>query len=137
MGIKTDSKTRVVAITGPVISSMAFIAASRGSRLFSSIFLTAFSTTIIASSTTIPIAKTNPKSDNVFILTPKAAITANVPISDTGIAIVGIRVALQSSRNKRIVRKTKITDIKSVSITSFIEDFTNVVVSNGILAFIP
>ena len=39
-----------------------------------------FSTTTIASSTTMPIASTRPKSDSMLSEKPNAAIAANVPI---------------------------------------------------------
>ena len=40
----------------------------------------------MASSTTMPIASTRPNSDRVLNEMPTAAMTANVPISDTGMA---------------------------------------------------
>ena len=43
-----------------------------------------FSTTTIASSTTMPIASTRPKSDSMFSEKPKPAIAANVPIERDG-----------------------------------------------------
>ena len=49
-----------------------------------------FSTTMIASSTTRPIARTSPHIVSVLIENPKAAIIANVATSETGIAIIGI-----------------------------------------------
>ena len=54
-----------------------------------------FSTTTIASSTTMPIASTRPNSESMLSEKPNAAIAANVPISETGIAISGIRLARQ------------------------------------------
>ncbi len=61
------------------------------------------STTTIASSTTIPIASTSPKSDRVFRLKPNAAIAANVPTMATGTAISGI------SGERQFWRKTMTT----------------------------
>ncbi|MNF79836.1 hypothetical protein D3C84_620650 [compost metagenome] len=49
----------------------------------------------MASSTTIPIASTNPNRDKVFIEKPKSGKTAIVPIKDTGTVINGIKVARQ------------------------------------------
>jgi hypothetical protein len=49
-----------------------------------------FSTTTIASSTTIPIASTRPKRLSAFIEKPKRCITANVPMIDTGTASSGM-----------------------------------------------
>ena len=48
------------------------------------------STTTIASSTTRPIASTSPKSVSVLMLKPSATNAANVPISETGTASIGM-----------------------------------------------
>ena len=58
-----------------------------------------FSTTTIASSTTMPIASTRPNSVSVLIEKPNALMTANVPTSETGMVSVGISVVRQSCRN--------------------------------------
>jgi hypothetical protein len=55
-----------------------------------------FSMTTIASSTTSPVASVKPKSVRVLMENPSAFISANVPISDTGIVIAGISVVRQS-----------------------------------------
>ena len=78
-----------MAITGPVISCMARMVASRGSSP-RAIQRSMFSKTTIASSTTMPMAKTSPKSVNVFKVKPRADMTAKVPISDTGTSIMGL-----------------------------------------------
>ena len=49
----------------------------------------------MASSTTIPIANTNPKSESVLIENPNNGKTAIVPIQETGTVIKGINVARQ------------------------------------------
>ena len=49
-----------------------------------------FSTTTIASSTTMPTASTRPNSDRLFSDMPSAARTVNVPTSETGIATTGM-----------------------------------------------
>ncbi len=60
IGTNTDSSTRVMAMTGPVICAIAFLVASFGGRSgSSSITRSTFSTTTIASSTTMPIASTS------------------------------------------------------------------------------
>ena len=66
-GTKTAHSTSATATTGPVTSSIAFRAASRGDKPSSSQRST-FSTTTMASSTTIPIASTNPNSEILFRL---------------------------------------------------------------------
>ena len=55
--MNTESRTSVIAITGPAISDIALRVASAGDRCGSScITRSTFSTTMIASSTTMPIA---------------------------------------------------------------------------------
>ena len=58
-----------------------------------------FSTTTIASSTTMPTASTRPNSVRLLIENPSAAITAKVPTSDTGIAMIGMMAGRQPCRN--------------------------------------
>ena len=59
-----------------------------------------FSTTTMASSTTMPMASTRPNSVSVLIEKPSTGITAKVPISDTGTASSGMIVARQVCRNR-------------------------------------
>src|SRR3984885_4828994 len=66
-GTNTDNSTKVIAIIGAVISAIARLVASLGvSSGCSSITRSTFSTTTIASSTTIPIASTIANSDTVL-----------------------------------------------------------------------
>ena len=60
---------------------MAFVVASTG-ECPSSSHRSTFSTTTMASSTTMPMASTNPNSDRLFSENPNTFITANVPMSD-------------------------------------------------------
>ena len=106
VGTKTELNTRVIAMTGPVISSMALIVASRGAYPCA-IQRSTFSTTTIASSTTIPIASTSPNSERLFSEKPINAMTANVPINDTGTSIIGMSVARQSWRKINTTMKTR------------------------------
>ena len=62
VGTNTASSTRVVAITGLVICSIALAVASLGGRPSSAMMRSTFSTTTIASSTTMPIARTSANS---------------------------------------------------------------------------
>ena len=52
----------------------------------------------MASSTTNPIASTSPKSESVLMENPRIGKTMNAPISDTGTASNGIKVARQPCR---------------------------------------
>ena len=67
IGTKTESSTSVMAMIGAVISRIACLAAWFGERPgCSSITRSTFSTTTIASSTTMPIARTMASSDTVL-----------------------------------------------------------------------
>ncbi len=97
-----------MAMTAPVTSSIALRAASRGDRP-AAMWRSTFSTTTIASSTTMPIASTRPNSDSMLSEKPNAAMAAKVPISDTGIANTGINVARHDCRNSSTTRTTSAT----------------------------
>ena len=88
-----------------------------------------FSTTTIASSTTMPIASTRPNSDSMFSEKSISHITAKVPISDTGIARIGTSEARQLCRKTSTTSATRPTAISSVWIRSVMLSRTNGVVS--------
>src|SRR3954466_14331431 len=99
VGMNTAHNTSAIAMIGPVTSVIARRVASCGSNP-SAIFRSTFSTTTIASSTTMPIASTNPNNESALIENPNACITANVPTNDTGTAASGMIDARQVCRNK-------------------------------------
>ena len=66
-GTNTASNTSVVAITGPVTSAIALVTASRIGSFSSTRIRSTFSITTIASSTTMPIARTSPNSVMVLM----------------------------------------------------------------------
>src|SRR5689334_1945541 len=109
-GTKTAERTSAIAMMGPLTSSIARWLASSGDNP-SSIWRSTFSTTTIASSTTIPIASTRPNSDSVLIENPVASITANVPTIDIGTAASGMIEARQVCRNNT----TTITTINTAN----------------------
>src|SRR5580700_2993054 len=74
-GTNTADSTRATAITGPETSYMAKWAACRGGRP-SSMWCSTDSTTTMASSTTMPIARIKPNSVKQFKEKPMAIITA-------------------------------------------------------------
>ena len=115
-----------MAIIGPVTSLMATRVASSGDKPFS-ILRSTFSTTTMASSTTIPIAKTKPNSDRVLIDTPNHCITAKVPISEIGTAINGMIDARQVCKNTITTITTKAIASNKVVITASIEPRTKTV----------
>ena len=62
----------------------------------------------------MPIAKNNPNSDRLFSENPSIPMTANVPMSDTGTAIIGISVARQFCRNTSTTMNTRMNASNSV-----------------------
>ena len=66
VGINTAHRTSAMAIIGPVTSVIATRVASSGDKPCS-ILRSTFSTTTMASSTTIPMARTKPNNDKVLI----------------------------------------------------------------------
>ena len=73
-----------------------------------------FSTTTIASSTTMPIASTRPNSVSVLSEKPSADMTAKVPISDTGMAMIGMIAVRQLCRKTMTTSTTRPTASNSV-----------------------
>ena len=127
-GMNTELSTRVIARIGPVISSIALIVAVRESSPVA-ISRSMFSSTTMASSTTMPMASTRPKSVRLFRLKPIAAMTANVPINETGTSIIGRIMAFQSWRKTRTTMPTRMTASRRVLKTSLTDSRMNGVVS--------
>ncbi|MCY1297896.1 hypothetical protein D9M70_473500 [compost metagenome] len=88
-----------------------------------------FSTTTIASSTTMPIASTRPKRLSALIEKPKTYITAKVPTIETGTATSGMIEARQVCRKMMTTSTTSAIASSRVWITDSIEARTNWVVS--------
>ncbi len=116
-GMNTAHSTSAIAISAPPTSSMLRIAASRGVSP-SAMPRSTFSTTTIASSTTMPTASTSPNSVRLFSVKPNVAMKKNVPISDTGIAMIGITAARQVCRKMMITSTTSSAASRMVSITA-------------------
>ena len=116
-GTKTALRTRPTATTGPETWLMALSVASRGSSPFSMWCSTA-STTTIASSTTMPIASTRPKSVRLLRLKPITFITAKVPMMATGTAIKGMIAERQFCRNNSTTSATRMIASRSALTTS-------------------
>ena len=130
IGTNTERRTNVIATIGAVIWVMAFFVASAGDRFgSSSMTRSTFSTTTIASSTRIPIASTMASNEIVLAEKPTANSTAKVPITLTGTAIAGMRVARRLPRNTKTTITTSTKAINSVISTSWIVAWTKVVVS--------
>ena len=112
-GMNTELSTKVMARTGPVISSIALRVAVRASRPVA-ISRSMFSSTTMASSTTMPMASTRPNNVRLLSVNPIAAMIANVPIKETGTSIIGRIIAFQSWRNTRTTIATRRTASRKV-----------------------
>ncbi len=104
-GRNTDISTSVMPMIGPSSSRMALIEASCGVWPRSMFWLTP-STTTIASSTTMPMARTIESSVSMFTEKPMAAMAAKAPMMVTGTVVAGTSVARQFCRNTRITIST-------------------------------
>jgi hypothetical protein len=120
-----------MAMTGPLTSSMAWMAASRGPLPSEAMMRSTFSRTTMASSTTMPMASTMPNRVRRLIEKPSRYMPAKVPMIDTGTAITGIRVARQFCRNTNTTNTTRIMASMKVLMTSSMEASTKRVVLNG------
>ncbi|MNN16844.1 hypothetical protein D3C81_1299970 [compost metagenome] len=92
IGKNTATSTRVMPTIAPLIWPMALRVASLGGRPSSAMIRSTFSTTTMASSTRMPMARTMPNRVSTLTEKPNASITAKVPISATGTTSVGINV---------------------------------------------
>ena len=127
-GMNTAHSVSAIAISAPPTSSIVRCAASRGliprRRLRST-----FSTTTIASSTTMPTASTRPNRLRLLSEKPSAANTANVPTSETGMATIGMIDARHVCRNRITTTTTRPTASRMVISTSCTDWAMNPVVS--------
>ncbi len=106
-GRNTAISTSVMPMIGPNSSSMARIAASWPLMPFS-ILWAAPSTTTMASSTTMPMARMMANRVERLTVKPSAAMAANAPMMVTGTVVAGTSVARQSCRNTRMTISTRI-----------------------------
>ena len=86
-----------------------------------------FSTTTMASSTTMPMASTSPNRLSALIEKPNRCITAKVPTTDTGTASSGMMEARQVCRNRITTSTTSRIASSSVWTTDSIDARTNCV----------
>ncbi len=111
---------------GPLTSRIALWAAASGLSPLAMLRST-FSTTTIASSTTMPTASTRPNNVSVLIEKPSRCSTAKAPMIDTGTASSGMIDARQVCRNRITTSTTSSTASSRVAITAVIESRTNTV----------
>src|SRR5512145_2940444 len=88
-----------------------------------------FSTTTMASSTTMPIASTSPNRLSALMEKPNRCIIAKVPTTETGTASSGMMDARQVCRNRITTSTTSSTASSSVVTTDLMDSRTNSVVS--------
>ena len=112
-----------MAISAPVTSRIVRCAASRGERPSRTCRSTA-STMTMASSTTMPTASTNAKSDSELIEKPSASWTAKVPTRLTGMAMIGMIAARHVWRKTRTTMTTRMIASINVSCTASTEAWT-------------
>ena len=116
-GKKTETSTRVVAITAKAISRDPSREASNGSSP-NSMRRWIFSSTTMASSTTRPMASTRPSSVSTFTENPNTAIGRKDATMETGMATAGMMVARTDRRNRKITPTTSASAIISACSTS-------------------
>ena len=114
--------------TGADTSFMAWMVASLGVIPCSMWCITA-STTTIASSTTMPIARTRPNMESVFTEKPRSGKKMNVPMRETGTVSSGMIVARRFCRKMNTTIVTRTTASRNVWKMDSIEASTAGVVS--------
>ncbi len=119
IGMNTATSEIEIDITVNATSFAPRTAASNG-RMPASMCRMMFSSTTIASSTTRPTAMVRPMSEMLSRLRPSAIISANVPSSEIGRLIDGIRVAATRLRKSRITVITRPIVTSIVTFTSWI-----------------
>ncbi len=119
-GMNTAISEKVIEMMVKPISRAPLSAASNG-RIPPSTWRTMFSSMTMASSTTKPTESVSASSVMLLIENPNTYIAAQVPISDTGTASAGMRVAETERRNRKITRTTRQIAMSSVSCTSTTE----------------
>ncbi len=136
-GTKTATSTIPMTMTAEKTSRMASTDARYADLPYSRMCRSMFSITTIASSTTVPVASTMPKSVKVLIENPNNFTNAKVPMSDTGMVRAGIRVLRQFCRNRNNTSTTSTMASASVFSTSTIDSRTTPTLSNASRASRP
>ncbi len=131
-GTNTAHSTSDMAMSALPRPSIALRVASGAGTRSRSIILSTFSTTTMASSTTMPIARMRPRSVSIFREKPNISITPKVPTSEMGTAIIGIRVARQFCNDRNTTRITRMRASTNVRYTWWMDSEIYVVMSNGI-----
>ena len=131
--MNTEHITSTTATSELAISSIERIVASFGCRWCCAMLRSTFSTTTIASSTTMPMASTRPKSVRRLIEKPSASMPVNVAIKATTMATVQMIVVRKLCRNRYTTSTTSTIASNNVLITSLIEARTKSLVSSEMM----
>ena len=83
------------------------MAALKGGMFFSSMYRKMFSSTIMASSITIPTISVSASMVILFRVNPMAAISAKVEMMDVGMATAAIRVVRMLARKMKMMMAAK------------------------------
>ena len=116
-GMNTEAMTSEMAMMAPLISFIAFSVASTGDSLLRDISTFTASITTMASSTTIPMAMTNAKSEIMLSVILKANMAMKLPNNDTGTAMTGMMDARQSPKKMNTTMATSTKASNSVCTT--------------------
>src|SRR6516164_10263469 len=125
-GTNTAHSTSAMETSAPPTSSIVRWAASFG-VMPTAMLRSTFSTTTIASSTTMPTASTSPNNDRLFSDIPNAYKMMRVLTSETGIAITGISEARHVCRNRNTTPTTSRIATNIVVTTSCTDFATKIV----------
>ena len=136
IGRYTAISVVVIATTGHASSRAPRIEASNG-VIPSSMCRWMFSSTMIASSTTMPIASTIASRVSRLMVKPISNIRNNAPISDSGMVTAGISTLRSEPRNRKITTITMISASTIVLMTSLIASWIASVLSYGMVALMP
>ena len=112
-GRNTAISTRVMPMTGPNSSFIAWMAAS-WPDMPRSIYLVTPSTMTMASSTTMPMASTMPNRVERLTVKPSAAMPAKAPMMVTGTVVAGTSVARKFCKKTRMTISTRMPASYSV-----------------------
>ena len=117
-GTNTASSESVVAMTANPISLVPLIAASKGLSFLSWICLKMFSTTMIASSMTIPTAKARATRLIEFNVTLATHMTPKLAIMEVGMASAEIKVARPFPKKNSTIKAAKMEPKTKCSFTA-------------------
>ena len=106
-GRKTASSDKVVAITARPISLVPWMAAWKGGMFFSSMKRKMISSTMMASSITMPTMRVSASMVIWFSVKPNAAMSAKVEMIEVGMAMAAMSVVRMFARKRKMMMAAK------------------------------